>query len=727
LKYLKFSSNLYLIQEEVIKKQEIEEVGKTNHLWYFDRSGSMYYTLPQLCRDLIERAKQLPVGDTITLGWFSTESKFNFILKGFKITDDGDYAVLEKAINKNNTTIGLTCFSEILAATKQVVEDLKIFSDRFALCFFTDGIPVTCDNQKETLKIFEAIQGIEKNISASLLIGYGNYYNKALMSQMAEAFGGTLTHSDDLPRFNITLAEFIKNVKGADNKIKVLLPKEDDTIFSINGSNINVYKQDEEGNINFIPYRGSKNYVFRVTSKLNLKGEDKEIKLTNSNINSATIESTVRGAFAAAYILVQKTQTDKALKALATLGDKALIDVVANSFTNDEYGKAERRINEAVIAKRKRFINGRNTNYLPKDDAFCLLDAIEMLLTDKEAYFYSQDKRFSYKRIGIPSVVKEGYPTFKADKGVKCAFSSISWNKTKLNLSVLARITGSIKLDKFWSILGFKKATYPTWIYRNYTIVKDGFLNVQVLPLSMSSNSFKKLKDEGLIEDKEWKKDKVFAVNLANIPIMNRVIANGKTSAKDLFDETLKGFTIQAILKVLKAKRDEVDPDVKYKATGAFEGLEEDKIFYLANLGITKNGFSPPTEKVESTDYYFCKEFDIKMAKLSSLPKVSDVESKLVSGKTLTLRENFIKEGLDFYNKKIPITASVDNKKSLLQDNITILQHSLIKIRSSIQKTKFAIVLGNKWFDEFSSRENNTMTLEDVVFTISLTEKKIDI
>jgi len=728
LKYLKISSDLYLIQEEVVKKKEVEEVGRTNHLWIFDRSGSMYYTLPQLCQDLITRAKQLPVGDTITLGWFSSEGKFNFILKGFKISDDSDYIILENAINKNNYTIGLTCFSEILAATKQVVEDLKIFSDRFALCFFTDGHPVTGNNTKEVASIFQAIKEVENSISASLLIGYGNYYNKSLMSQMAEAFGGTLTHSSDLARFNITLVDFIQNVKGTDNKIKVLMPCiKDDIFFSINGSNINVYKQDDQY-VNFIPYRGSKNYIFRVTSKLNLSAKDKEIEFTSSNINGNTIESTVRGAYAAAYILTQQAKTDKALKVLGTLGDKALIDVVANSFTNDEYGKAERRINEAVIAKKKRFINGRNTDYLPKDDAFCLLDAIELLLKDKKAYFHSQDKRFVYTRVGVPSVVKEGYPTFKADKDVKCPFSSINWNKTKLNLSVLARITGSIKLDKNWRTLSFKKATYPTWIYRNYTLVKDGFLNVQVLPLSMNSTSFKKLQEKGLIDDREtWKEDKVYAVELTHIPIMNRVIANGKTSAKEMFEKTFRAFVAQATLKVMKAKRDEIDPEAKYKAVGAFEGMKENQIFYLADLGITKNGFSPPTEKLESTDYYFAKEFDIKMAKLSSLPKVSDVETKITAGKNLTLRERIVKDCINFYNQNIPVTASVDIVKQELNDYIKRLQDEIVTLRSDIQKTKFAIVLGNKWFDEFSSRENNTMTLGEITFSISLTEKKIEI
>ena len=87
----------------------------------FDTSGSMYGTIDNLAGDLIERAKSLPCGDTITLGRFSGTGDFNFMLKGFKIADKMDVAVIEKMVKKEAYARGTTCFSGILNELDQVV------------------------------------------------------------------------------------------------------------------------------------------------------------------------------------------------------------------------------------------------------------------------------------------------------------------------------------------------------------------------------------------------------------------------------------------------------------------------------------------------------------------------------------------------------------------------------------------------------------------------------
>lgn len=48
-------------------------------------------TIEALCEDLIQHAKQLKIGDTLTIGWFSRYNEHNIILKGFRINNDTDY------------------------------------------------------------------------------------------------------------------------------------------------------------------------------------------------------------------------------------------------------------------------------------------------------------------------------------------------------------------------------------------------------------------------------------------------------------------------------------------------------------------------------------------------------------------------------------------------------------------------------------------------------------
>lgn len=731
MRCLDIKSNLYLTQEEVnLTTPQVDLPETTNHIWIYDRSGSMYGLLDKLTEDLVTRAKQIPTNDTITLGWFSGEGQFNFILKGFKVAGDGDYALLEQAIRKNNSCLCTTCFSEILDNTATVLKDLSIFSSRYALCFFTDGYPVVSNYQREVDNIFKAISAIQGTLTASLLIGYGNYYNKTLMAQMTEALGGMLIHSNDLPTFSISLSEFIKNVQDVSGKIKIKVnANPGDIIFSINGTDINVYSIDNEGYVLFTPTKTKgrgKNYIYALTSK-KPEGVIDLVNLTKASTGKDTkIESFVKGIYAAAYLLVQKTRTDEALEVLGLLGDKALIDVVANAFTNEEYGSAEKRIAQAIKSPAQRFINGWDPSYLPKTDAFCVLDALDLLFEDADAYLYPQHKAFQYKRIGVPSVPKEGYPTFIPESDVKCAFSNLIWNESRLNLSVLVNIPGTIKLKRDYKKRGFTKNTFPTFVWRNYTIVKDGFLNVACLPLSMSEKTFDVLKTNSLISSKaKYKPSEVYEVQFNGIPIMNRATSEGRTSAKSLFGKVYEELKLKAEMKTLKYLRSSIEPEKAVKITGDFVGLNSAQVDYLALLGVTPKGFHPEMEKVEATDFYFAKEFNVKMKGLSSLPKIEDVLNKMQVNKKLTASDQLIEATLKTFDTLKSQNAT--RKLSWIDARMEDVQRSIAGLRKEIQRTKFAIVLGKKWFDEFTSRENNSLELNGVTFNVALVEKKVEI
>jgi hypothetical protein len=746
IRSLKVNDKLSIVQEEIniVEPSTLKEKESTNHILIYDRSGSMYGLLPKLTEDLIDRMKLIPVNDTVSIGYFSGEGQYNFILKGFKVTENKDYSILEKAIRNNSTTIGLTCFSEILNETSEtIIKDLSIFSNRFALTFLSDGYPVVSNYDKEIASIFDVISKLNNQITASLLVGYGNYYNKELMTKMAEGLGGSLTHSSDLPTFNIALTNFIVNSQDTENKIKIPVTEWFGNIyFSINGNNINVY-QPKDGHILYTPIKGrGKNYLYTITSsdadflQKAASNNDKleYVKLTDANVgNDTKIEAFIKGLYAASYILTQRAKTDQTIEILSALGDTALIDIVNNAFTNDEYGNAEKRMEECIVSPKKRFLNGRNTSYLPKPDAFCLLDLIDLLCEDEQAYLYTQDPSFKYKRIGVASVTKEGYPKFTPDKNNKCRFSTLSWNESKLNLSVLMNITGSVKLPKNYKKNEFISNKFDTFVWRNYTIVKDGFLNTSCLPITMSESTFNKLSKEGLINTNvpfgcfvQYIPDTIYPLDLSKLPIINRFIADGKTSAKVLFSKIYEELKLKALLKVYKYFKSGFEPET---SAYALTGLTDDQIKYLDELGITNKGFNPPSEEVTSTDFYYAKEFNIKMKKLSSLPKITDVLDKMTKGKNLTESDKLIQEGLINYN-----AASLGkkewkdaNKLEWLNENIRQVQKNMIELRKEIQRTKFAILLAKRWFDEFDSRENCTLDVNGVTFTVSLDSKKVEI
>ena len=55
-----------------------------NHVWIYDRSGSMGWTLDRLVEDLAARANTIRAGDFLTLAWFSGPGHRNIILKAIR-------------------------------------------------------------------------------------------------------------------------------------------------------------------------------------------------------------------------------------------------------------------------------------------------------------------------------------------------------------------------------------------------------------------------------------------------------------------------------------------------------------------------------------------------------------------------------------------------------------------------------------------------------------------
>lgn len=530
---------------------------------------------------------------------------------------------------------------------------------------------------------------------------------------MAQKLGGSLVHSNDIESFSVAMTDFIANVKGVDNKIKVKLSADyTGTYFSVSEGSVLLYEP-TDGVINFSPAKRGKNYLYVLTE--NAPKDSEDIKLVDSAVNhNSKIPAFLKGIYGAAYLLVQRARVATALELLGALGDTSLIDSVANAFTNEEYGKAESRIAECITNTNKRFLHGRNVNYLPAKDAFCVLDLIELLCNDDNAYFYPRHKDFKYNRIGATSVPKEGYPTFEADSNAKCKFNSVSWNDTRMNLSVLLNLPGQIMLKKGYKKVGFKSKMYDTFVWRNYTLIKDGFLNVTKIPVSVSDLTYVNLLSEGLVVSEA---DGIVVLDLTKLPIMNRMTSEKCTSATELFNLSWESLNQKAALKVYKYLKSEM-PDTDTDSTKGVDGLTAEQVEYLKSLGVTDRGFSPPVEKVSSTDYYFSKEFKISIKGYSTIPAVKDVVDKLKGGKKLTPSESLLVSALNAAKGKDAEWLDAQIKTVTAQNRAVV---------EKIQRTKFGIILGNQWFDEFTSREDCTLALNGVTFSVSLTNKKIDI
>jgi hypothetical protein len=737
MQHLVLNKNLVLVEIPVPKVVGTKPATMQgiNHIWEIDRSGSMGMLLRPLIKDLKAKVRELPVGDTVTVGWFSGEGQRSFVLKGFKLGGVEDFAVLDRVFDQMEYTVGMTCFSEILADTAEVIKDLSVFGDKFALCFFTDGYPVVSNYGREIERINVAIDAVRGKLTAGLMVGYGDYYNKELMTRMAERMGANLIHSSDLPSFSVAFKTFTEDAREATGKA-VEVSYEGvlgvQALFSINGKQINVIEAQKAAKVMVPLTSRAKDTLYVLASAAPMTS--KEIKLTDKAFvgRTASQEALIKGAYAAACVLTQRTKTDVAMEVLGTLGDKALIDAVTNAFTVAEYGAAEDQLREAMAGPSKRLTKGRDTSYVPPANAYCLLDLLDDL---RDAKFLPAHPAFEYKRVGKASENKEGFGKFEYAKNAETPLNAFVWNESRLNLSVLAKINGTVELQprdgngaEDFGLM----PKYPAAVYRNFTIVKDGALNITKLPVKgLSADLAAALMAAGFVVEKEahmsqQPEDFKYILDLTKLPIVNRSIADGKTSAKALCKLVSADLDFRGELKALKCYRDALE-EAQEKALAGLTKAEGAVKDFLESNGIKVDSgiYSPGKDTVEATDFYEAKTFDISIKGASSLPKVADVAEKLKAGKALKVNEEGIAAGTKAYQASGMENQSAPVALAWLKDRIEKTSEAQRKNRRAIQETKFSIILGKKWFDEFTSREGQTLELDGRVFKFELGTEKV--
>ena len=87
------------------------------------------------------------------------------------------------------------------------------FGNRFAFMLFTDCYPVVSNYGKEVDRIRAAVGKLKAVLTSALIVGYGDYYNKDLLTKMSERLGASLVHSSDLPSFSVAFKTFTEDAR----------------------------------------------------------------------------------------------------------------------------------------------------------------------------------------------------------------------------------------------------------------------------------------------------------------------------------------------------------------------------------------------------------------------------------------------------------------------------------------------------------------------------------
>lgn len=734
----------------VIDKVDCVDYAKNNNsvnrIFAIDCSGSMSSDLT-LIRDQLKNKIPTMINnsDTVTIIWFSGKNQCGVLQEGVKVKSLEDLNALFKAIDTFLKPISLTGFKEPLLLTKDVIQRLesKYTNSVSSLIFMTDGY----DNQWSEKEILDATSTLSELCASVTFIEYGWSCNRSLMNKMADSSSGVLIFNENFYEYNESIiSHFSKDVNSKKIEVKIYDDVKDNIIYGLDESDdiITYFKSNES----VLVKQNTNNICYFVNNAIN---DDNTLYIEQIKSDSNTMGI----IYKLLSNLTQKMKSDLIFDIISSVGDIHLYNKFINCYSKQDYSYFQKNCLNLSNDINSRFIDGRNPNFIPKDDAFTVIDLVDVLASDYNNKILIYSDEFDYNKISLSK--KQKTELLSSDskdeiisklntlnnindiKDVKLLLEKsiesckqelvftpnesyktdgvhideLVYNKNRPNISFKFKIYGTVDLSCYTDKSELIPDVFDTFIYRNYTIVNDGIKNIKKLPCIVSETT-KNILDSNDVKYTSYDNGLII-IDIESIPLLNR--KNAINISADAFFklniELLQNSAIQKVLKYYNSK-------INQKVSSTYISLYgEDVTNWLKNIGLTEySGFSPAMESVEPTDEYIGKSMNVSIKSCSSLPSVDSVLQKIESNKKLTKSENIIKQGLDMYNEFInsSIYIKSSNKENLLSCWLSDETKNAISVNRKIIKdiafNKFALMIGHTWFTEFESLDDNSMNVE---------------
>lgn len=775
------SDGLYLLHKSLPKTATavVTDI-PTDHIIVIDCSGSMSYELPKIRQQLKNKlSMMLKETDTISIVWFSGKSQFGVVVENVPLQTAVDLTGVHRAIDNYLKPVGLTGFVEPLQEVEKMVERLTKPGRATNLFFMSDGY----DNQWRPAEILAAADKLAPIVSSAAVVEYGWYCNRPLMVQISERLGANEVFAENFPQyepiFETAMTKKIAGIKKVDVEIYSALHG---FAFAIHEGEILTFAV--ENNKVSVPEGLDMVYWFA-----ELPPSANFCSLSEINHPSFKDKAEVsRALYASLVPLTQRMLSNDIFRVLKATGDVRLIREFGNCFGKQAYSEFQTHANECVTDESKRLVDGFNPNEVPAEDAYTIIDLLYELSGDDGNRFYPNHPAFDYQRTGRRSETsrvlteaeqtrvaeiatelgktrspakikklqeelasfsdhKDGLRFTPDDEDAGYPVSNLVFNEDRPNVSAQVRIPGTVHLGNAINDLSVQDAAkilpnvlpiaFPTSIVRNYTIIRDGIRNVKVLPVTLTEKSHQALCDNGVLPVGEfWQEGHIYEIDLMTLPLINRQMVK-TVSANDLFQKQWELTQAKARQKVFNYYFDEFFPPEAAKGISDKYGVEA--AAWLSDLGIKDYGFSPKVTLAEATDFYMGKELQVAISGLSSLPSVKSVIDKLDGKKKLTAREAVLTAAIEEVrgfidapaHKKVPEKT----RNELLHVWLTTRKRDTItlcrKLMREIAQIKFSVIVGQTWFSEFASLDENSLTMrldgQDVNCTANLREVEIKI
>ncbi|HPC91817.1 MAG TPA: hypothetical protein PLJ74_06140 [Myxococcota bacterium] len=715
LSSFKLSDNLYLNSVTVLptRQQEIIQTSSVHRIIVTDVSGSMSGDLPQLRRHLIEwLPKNLNQDDALSIVWFSGRGQCGMLMENQNVSTLADLENVKLLINRWLVPVGMTGFVDPLKEVKRLCDEYKDY-DAVDLIFMSDGH----DNQWDRNDIMLAVKRLYR-VSSATIVEYGYYADRALLSKIADTLGGTLIFAGDMPSYTGAIAKSFSRKPGdASKRLNISLNQRVIGEFAFALTN--------DGELLSFACPGGQGGQFLVPTE-----RVGRIHFLSDNGGGVPMSETEGPLYAAVSLLATKGQPDLIFPILRALGDVRFINMFTNCYGKQAYTDFQQDALAAAFGN-GRLAEGYNPNLVPNDNAFTVLDLLEIL---SDSYFVTDPGHLKYNRIGrkrVQAAEKLGQDALDKVNGALQAFDGtvdgakelnkvlsdaiatssgqinfvreaffarqidgVVTSENRANLSWRVKIEGHVDLRNVPGITDYANTIpvdFKTHVYETYNIIRDGMLNIEVLPMILDGNATQKLKQlesegalpNGLIVHGD---DKVVYFHLGLLPIVNRRMVESVDGR--IFKAEFQSIIAGAEIKVIKYFLSTYHPGHKDRTMADLYGPEAAE--FLRGLGITGNGFSPKKDTLPPTDAYITREIKIAIKGYSSLPKVEDVIERMNNGGKLT-------PPMKLMEAKIRECMLHQGEMSVLMGLLYAAQQKAGDINRFLTSKKFSILVGQVW------------------------------
>lgn len=690
-------------------------VDSLHHIHILDRSGSMSNSIDQLINNVQKTVDSINDEDILTIIWFSGSGQNRTVIKGAK-----KFEQLNKILDSLRSVVGCTCFSESLKEVNIILDEIGSIAP-VSVTLFTDGNPVVPWNQQEEeRRCYTELEKMKGRILAFNTIGYGYHYNQDMLKGFsATSEFGEFIHSSKIDDY---LSIFNHNFQKVSDAVC-----ESIEILSQMGANEIVYL-----NRNFTKMNsGGEFYLSRIDKRKNqffIIGDDDSFSfnINTEQYKSNEIKTNLQPAsltnfyYAQTYNLYYQGKRKDSLDILANnLHDKALIDSHMSSFTYDECASHIKKLEAAVFDNSKRMIDGvAPKNYIPAEDAFCVLDILNYLQSSGESFYVPFSKNIKeYSRIGKKTEESINYFTW-TDKEIIAPFSNFVFNKEHMNLSIRMVIPGIVTFNPKRAKALNMPLTMDSIIYRNHTIIKDGNLNIKKFEALLSDKDYTLCHTNGVVDydigysnfqNEKGETIHRCIINLEGLPIINRTYINNTKSIDDIFNDVVKIAQLEARQKIIGYYLDKVDEKAVLKKIDKLADYNVEQIAFLEEHGLNRNleyqGVGKTQKSKDECDSYQSRTMEFYLAGFSTWPKVDELLSRLNEGKKLTASLEVMRQQYE------NLQYTLDSKKVLLEKVNAALRDALIeenetnkkelnRLRNELAIMKIAKLLTGDWFEE---------------------------